>query len=172
MLQSSKATQNTEISSQLTKDNADIFAEFVSTSLNKCIEQSVFPSKLNLANITLVHKKNLKKLKTQLQTCQYVIKYSKVYEKFMFIQMSEYFGAVLTDLSKALDCLSHDLLITKLNAYEFSIAALTLCYLSNRKKRTKINSDFSCCEEFLFGAPQGPYWDLYYSTFFSVICFS
>ena len=57
MLQSSKATQNTEISSQLTKDNADIFAEFVSTSLNKCIEQSVFPSKLNLANITLVHKK-------------------------------------------------------------------------------------------------------------------
>ena len=90
----------------------------------------------------------------------------------MFIQVSEYFGAVLTDLSKAFDCLSHDLLITKLNAYEFSIAALTLCYLSNRKKRTKINTDFSCCEEFLFGAPQGPYWDLYYSTFFSVICFS
>ena len=28
-------------------------------------------------------------------------------------------------------------------------------YLSNRKQRTKINSDFSCWEEILFGVPQG-----------------
>ena len=67
------------------------------------------------------------------------------------------FGALLTDLSKAFDCLSHDLLIAKLNAYGFSIAALRLVqnYLSNRKQRTKINSDFSSWEEILFGVPQG-----------------
>ena len=55
------------------------------------------------------------------------------------------FGALLTGLLKAFDCLSHDLLIAKLNAYGFSIAALRLVqnYLSNRKQRTKINSDFS-----------------------------
>ena len=55
------------------------------------------------------------------------------------------FGDLLTDLSKAFVCLSHDLLIAKLNAYGFSIAALRLVqnYLSNRKQRTKINSDFS-----------------------------
>ena len=65
------------------------------------------------------------------------------------------FGALLTDLSKAFDCLSHDLLIAKLNAYGFSIAALRLVqnYLSNRKQRTKINSDFSSWEEILFGVP-------------------
>ena len=45
------------------------------------------------------------------------------------------FGALLTDLSKALDYLLHDLLLAKLNAYEFSLPALRLVqsYLSNRK---------------------------------------
>ena len=67
------------------------------------------------------------------------------------------FGVLLTDLSKAFDCLSHDLLVAKLNACGFSIAALRLMqnYLSNRKQRTKINSDFSCWEEVLFGVLQG-----------------
>ena len=55
------------------------------------------------------------------------------------------FDVLLTDLSEAIDCLSHDLLIAKLTAYRFSIAALRLVqnYLSNRKQWTKINSDFS-----------------------------
>ena len=60
MLQSNKATQNTDIFTKLIKDNAGIFAEFVFTGLNKCIEQSVFQPKLKLANITSVHKKTQK----------------------------------------------------------------------------------------------------------------
>ena len=45
------------------------------------------------------------------------------------------FGALLTDLSKAFDCLDHELLIARLNAYGFSLTALKLAYnyLSNRK---------------------------------------
>ena len=43
-------------------------------------------------------------------------------------------GAVLMDLSKAFDCIRHDLLIAKLHAYGFSYEALTLIndYLTNR----------------------------------------
>ena len=50
------------------------------------------------------------------------------------------FGALLTDLSKACDCLDHELLIAKLNAYCFSLPALRLIndYLSDRRQRTRI----------------------------------
>ena len=66
-------------------------------------------------------------------------------------------GALLTDLSKTFDSLSHDLLIAKLNAYGFSLPALKLVnsYLSNRKQRTKTNNAYSSWEEILFGVPQG-----------------
>ena len=43
-------------------------------------------------------------------------------------------GAVLMDLSKAFDCLNHDLLIAKLNAYGFSKKSVTLIrsYIKSR----------------------------------------
>ena len=71
MLQSNNATQNTDIPTKSFKDSADIFAEFILIRFTKCIEQSVFQSKLKLANITPVHKKTRKAQKT----CQYFVKY-------------------------------------------------------------------------------------------------
>ena len=83
------------------------------------------------------------------------------------------FGIWLTTLSKAFDCLSHELLLAKLNAYGFSISALKLIYsyLANRKQRTKINSIFSSWEEILFGIPQGSILGpLLFNIFFFAIC--
>ena len=65
-------------------------------------------------------------------------------------------GALFVDLSKALDCLQHDLLLAKLNAYGFDYKSLKLIssFLSNRKYRTKINSSFSEWKHLLIGIPQ------------------
>ena len=49
------------------------------------------------------------------------------------------FAAVMTDLSKAFDCISHELLIVKLNAYDFdeTLLKVIISYLKNRMKSTK-----------------------------------
>ena len=52
------------------------------------------------------------------------------------------FGALPTDLSKAFENLSYDLLIAKLNAYGFNMSALRFVHSFPKKsvQRTKINS--------------------------------
>ena len=67
------------------------------------------------------------------------------------------FGALLTDLSKAFDCMTHDLLIAKLHALNFDMSALSLIfdYLKERKQRVKINSSFSSYLDIFLGVPQG-----------------
>ena len=66
-------------------------------------------------------------------------------------------GAFLTDLSKAFDCLDHELLIAKLEAYGFHHSALTyiFSYLSDRKQRTKVNNFLSSWSNIETGVPQG-----------------
>ena len=66
-------------------------------------------------------------------------------------------GAYLTDLSKALDCLLHDLLIAKLAAYGFEYNSLVFIqsYLSERQQRTKVNNASSTYSDTLYGVPQG-----------------
>ena len=65
------------------------------------------------------------------------------------------FAAVFTDLSKAFDCICHDLLIAKLNVYGLCLPALKLItyYLQNRKQRTKIGSIYIDWEDIISGVP-------------------
>ena len=66
-------------------------------------------------------------------------------------------GAILMDLSKAFDCISHDLIIAKLAAYGLDDTALQLIfsYLKNRKQCARINNTYSNFENIITGAPQG-----------------
>ena len=65
-------------------------------------------------------------------------------------------GAILMDLSKAFDCIKHDLLLAQLGAYAFSREALRLVnsFLENRHQRVKINGSFSAYKQLSLGVPQ------------------
>ena len=87
-------------------------------------------------------------------------------------------GTLLIDLSKAFDCLNHELFIAKViahgfsasahgfsasaygfsaSAHGFSASALRLIhsYLSERMQRVKMNGSFSTWRETIVGVPQG-----------------
>lgn len=66
-------------------------------------------------------------------------------------------GLLLTDLSKAFECIDHELLIAKLYAYSSDKNSLFFIhfYLRQRKQRTKINTSFSIFADILYGVPQG-----------------
>ena len=191
-----KATQNTDIPTKIIKENSDIFGDFIFSNFNCYINTSSYPLLFKRADITPVHKKDSKSEKNNYRPVSILSNISKVYERIMFKQMSEFFessffskyqygfrkgfsaqhclvsmlekwksetdnkksfGALLTDLSKTFDCLSHKLLIAKLNAYGFNMSTLRFVhsYLKNRMQRTKINLEYSSWEEILFGVPQG-----------------
>ena len=68
-----------------------------------------------------------------------------------------HYGALLTDLLKAFDCMMHDLLIVKLQAYGFDNNFLNfICiYFLGRKQRTKIKLSFSTRSKIEYGVLRG-----------------
>ena len=66
-------------------------------------------------------------------------------------------GALLTDLSKAFDCINHELLIAKLEAYGCDIVSLRYIYsyLTERKQRVKVNNSLSLFSNINTGVPHG-----------------
>ena len=86
------------------------------------------------------------------------------------------FGALLTDISKAFDCINYELLTAKLNAYGFTVTALQIIddYLWKREQRTKIVDHHSSWSEILLGVlPRsnlGPLlFDIFLSDLFLVL---
>ena len=72
------------------------------------------------------------------------------------IDRANQFGALLTDLLKAFDCIDYKLLITKLYEYGVSSSVLNTIssYLKHRTQRTKINDCFSARSNIEYGVPQ------------------
>ena len=142
-----------------------MFAEyFQKKKITFCIENSIFPSDLKVADVTPAFKKKSKISKDNYRPISILPNTSKIYERYLYNQMQTYFdnllskyqcgfrkgfnaqhclvnmiekwkesvdsggvfGALMTDISKAFDCLHHELLIAKLYAYGFYIKSVKL----------------------------------------------
>ena len=83
-------------------------------------------------------------------------------------------GAVLTDLSKAFDRKSHDLLIAKLSAYGLNSDSLCYIYyyLKDRKQYVQIYNEQSEYNTIISGVPQGSiFGPMLYNIFFNNFSF-
>ena len=83
---------------------------------------------------------------------------------------SGFIGTIRMELPKAYDCLPHNLMVAKLEAYVLAKESLQLIsdHLSCRKQRTKIGSAYSDWTNSLAEFLKALYWDLYFSIFFLI----
>ena len=125
----------------------------VLTTFNKVFE-TIITSQLTEYFEPLFHK----------MLCAYRKKYScnhiliKLVDMWKWsLDVDNYVGTVLMDLSKAFDCIPHGLLICKLKAYGVGEEACIFLstYLSGRYQRIKINNCRSSWEPVKKGIPQG-----------------
>ena len=73
------------------------------------------------------------------------------------LDRGEHVAAVLMDLSKAFDCLPHDLTLSKLKAYGLSenSCKLVKSYLTDRRQRVRVGQSHSSWQNTTKGVPQG-----------------
>ena len=125
----------------------------VCTSFSKILERYNLNSMLDHTNKIL--SKHITAYRKG-HSCQHVLlKLTEDWRKY--IDQNKIVGGLLMDLSKAFDCLPHELLIAKLEAYGFDKITLHTfySYLKNRKQAVKINGILSDFLEILSGVPQG-----------------
>ena len=193
-LNCSKKTSGS-IPNKILKSSVGVICPCLTNLINFSIENSSFPDKLKLAEITPVPKTEDSQKVGDFRPISILPAISKIFEKIFSNQLSSYFdnifcnllcgfrkrhstqhalmqllrswqkslddgnivGTILMDLSKAFDCLPHDLIIAKCAAYGVDLKSLCLLkdYLSNRHHRVKIGNTFSDFLLLKTGVPQG-----------------
>ena len=194
-LNTKKASQLNDIPTKYIKKFSDVFTPVITDDYNNCVAIGIFPECFKTAEVIPSYKKDKPTEKTNYRPISILSNISKIYERLMHDNMSDYFNdvlskfqcgfrkgfsaqncllymietirktrdnhgvfaAVMTDLSKAFDCISHELLIAKLNAYGFDETSLKviISYLKNRTQTTKVGSSFSELLNIIYGVPQG-----------------
>ena len=163
-----------KIPQKLVSLSADVLGKPFMHVVNSGIHSHTFLDSAKVAVVTPVFKKDNRHNKQNFRPISVLNTCSKVFEKYLFDQLSTYFepilsqfvsayrkhfitqhvllrlreewrlgldnnkavGAVLMDLSKAFDCLSHDLIIAKLAAY-----GLTNNLFVSEKSQTKCQGE-------------------------------
>jgi retron-type reverse transcriptase len=136
-----------------TLDKANYRPVSILTSISKLFEKEIDHQLKTLSSN--VFAKSLSAYRANHSTQHVLLQFTEAVKGFLDDKLST--GAVLTDLSKAFDCLPHDLIIAKLHAYNVSKDALVLLasYLRGRSQRVKIANQRSEWRYIYKGVPQG-----------------
>ena len=164
-LDSKKTSQKFDMSTNILKINTAFCAKYICNDVNALIRSLKFHNKLKEADFVPIHKKKSKFSKENYRPISILPSISKVYERCLYDQMTNFFEDVLSKYQcgfrKGYN-VQHCLLVIiekweKLEAYGFQTDALNLVYeyLSNRKQRVKINETFSSWKDIEYGVPQG-----------------
>ena len=90
-LNNKKASQNSDIPTEITKEKSDIFEKALCSFINDSIKSFTFISCLKEADVTPIHKKGKKDKKENYGPVSMLPVLSKVFERIIFIQMSAFF---------------------------------------------------------------------------------
>ena len=95
-LQTTKTTQQNDIPTKILKENSEVFARYFHKNINFCIENSIFPSDLKVADVTPAFKKKSKTSKDNYRPISILPNISKIYERCLYNQMQTYFDNLLS----------------------------------------------------------------------------
>ena len=122
-LDKSKTSQKTDISTRSIKENIDIFAEFLCTSINGVIKSASSPCYLKLADVTPLSKKMRKDMKENFRPVTILLTLSKIFEKCMFAQISTFFDNIFSNQQCGFrkGCSAQRCLLVMLETWKWSI---------------------------------------------------
>ncbi len=125
----------------------------ICTSFSKILERYSLNSMIDHTNKIL--SKHITAYRKGHSCQQVLLKLTEDWRKLL--DQNKIAAGLLMDLSKAFDCLPHELLIAKLHAYGFGENTLSTLYsyLKKRKQAVKINGILSDFLKILSGVPQG-----------------
>ena len=89
-LETFKACLDNDIPTKIVKENADIFANVLVSNFNDSIEKSNFPFILKNATITPVFKKDDRNSKDNYRAVSILPNISKIFQRFIFRQLSNF----------------------------------------------------------------------------------
>ena len=95
-LQIATAIQQNYIPTKILKENSEMFARYFHKNINFCIENSIFPSDLKVADVTPAFKKKSKTSKDNYRPISILPNISKIYERCLYNQMQTYFDDILS----------------------------------------------------------------------------